>query len=176
MSVETEISRCARTECQVCNLNSKLIEHGAEAVSLIDLEESSCRLFLHKADTSRCLRCLRLDVDKTEYRKVSKGNQTKMCDFAVLAIADNVVQLLAIELKSGAGYADSIEQLSQGLSVLHDYFEENGLTPDPTAYFVVGRDLDKLKYALRDKLGSLRFGSMRVKLKILKCGDSLHLE
>ena len=98
-----------------------------------------------------------------------------MCDFAVLAVTGSLAQLVVIELKSGAAYVDDLEQLSEGLRVLHDHFEENGLTPDPTAYFVVGRDLDKLGFALRDKLGSLRFGSTRVKLRILECGDSLRL-
>lgn len=176
MHVESETLRCSSTECQVCNLNAKLVEHGAEAVALSDLEEHSCRLYVHKTDSHRCLHGLRLDLDKAEYRHVSKGQNTKMCDFAVLAVTGNVAQLVAVELKSGAGYADDIEQLRQGLRVLHDYFEENGLTPAPTAYFVVGRDVDKLSYALRDQLASLRFGSRRVKLEILECGDSLHLE
>ena len=98
-----------------------------------------------------------------------------MCDFAVLAVTGGLAQLVAIELKSGGVYADDIEQLGEGLRVLHDYFEENGLTPNPTAFFVVGRDLDKLRYALRDRLASLKFGSTTVKLQILECGDSLHL-
>ena len=175
MSVEFETLRCANAECQVCNLNSKLLEHGAEAVSLIDLEENSCSIELHITDTHRCLYTLRLDLDEAEYRFVKKGQITKMCDFAVLAVTGGLAQLVAIELKSGTAYADDIEQLGEGLRVLHDNFEEDGLTPNPTAYFVVRRDLDKLRYALRDRLASLRFGSTTVKLKILKCGDSLHL-
>ncbi len=99
-----------------------------------------------------------------------------MCDFAVLAVTGGLAQLVAIELKSGAAYADDIDQLREGLRVLHDHFEENGLTPNPTAYFVVGRDLVKFRQSLQDKLASLRFGSRRVKLKFLECGDSLHLE
>ena len=98
-----------------------------------------------------------------------------MCDFAVLAVTGGLAQLVAIELKSGGAYAKDIDQLREGLRVLHDNFEENGLTPNPTAFFVVGRDLDKLRYALRDRLASLKFGSTTVKLQILECGDSLHL-
>ncbi len=175
MSVESESLRCANAECQVCNLNSKLLEHGAEAVSLFDLEENSCRLYVHIAGTHRCLHSLRLDLGEADYRFVRKGQVTRMCDFAVLAVTGGLAQLVAIELKSSAAYADDIEQLREGLRVLHGYFEANGLTPNPTAYFVVGRDLDKLRYALRDRLASLRFGSTRVKLQILECGDSLHL-
>ena len=40
MSVESETLRCASPQCQVYNLNSKLVEHGAEAVSLFDLEKT----------------------------------------------------------------------------------------------------------------------------------------
>ncbi len=175
MSVESETLRCASPECQVCNLHSKLVELGAEAVSLFDLEENSCRLELHITDTHRCLYTLRLDLDEAEYRFVKKGQITKMCDFAVLAVTGGLAQLVAIELKSGAAYAADIEQLREGLRVLHDNFEENGLTPNLTAYFVVGRDLDKLRFALRDKLASLRFESTLVKLQILECGGHLHL-
>ena len=176
MSVEFETSRCASPECQVCNLHSKLVEHGAEAVSLFDLEENSCRLDMQTTVTHRCLYILRLDVPGAEYRFAKKGQDTRMCDFAVLAVNSSIAQLVAIELKSGAAYADDIEQLREGLRVLHDHFEENGLKPNLTAYFVAGRDLDKLRYALRDRLADLTFGSTLVKLKVLECGDSLHLE
>ena len=175
MSVESETLRCASPECQVCNLHSKLVEHGAEPVSLSDLEENSCQLYVHIAGTHRCLYTLRLDLDEAEYRFVRKGQVTRMCDFAVLAVNGSLAQLVAIELKSGAASPEDIDQLREGLRVLHDYFDENGLTPNPTAYFVVGRDLDKLRFALRDKLASLRFGSTRVKLQILECGGHLYL-
>ena len=141
-----------------------------------DLEENSCQLNIQTTDTHRCLYTLRLDLDEAEYRFVRKGQVTRMCDFAVLAVTGNTAQLLAIELKSGRPYARDIDQLHEGLRVLHDYFDENGLKPNPTAYFVVGRDLDKFRQSLQDKLASLRFGSRRVKLQILECGDSLHLE
>ena len=176
MSVESESLRCANAECQVCNLNSKLLEHGAEAVSLIDLEENSCRLDIHTTDAHRCLYTLRLDLDEAEYRIVKKGDITRMCDFAVLAVTGRLAQLVVIELKSGAASLEDLDQLSEGLRVLHEYFEQNGLTPDPTAYFVVGKELDRLRHALTiDRPADLRFGSRRVKLEILECGDSVHL-
>ena len=176
MSVESETLRCASPECQVCNLHSKLVEHGAEAVSSSDLEENSCHLNIQTTDTHRCLYTLRLDVPGVEYRFVTKGQDTRMCDFAVLAVKGNTAQLFAIELKSGTASPKDIEQLREGLRVLIDHFEENGLKLNLTAYFVAGRDLDKLRYALRDRLADLTFGSTLVKLKILECGDSLHLE
>ena len=125
---------------------------------MIDLEENSCRLYVHITDTHRCLYSLRLDLDEADYRYIKRGQVTRMCDFAVLAVTGGLAQLVAIELKSGGAYADDIVQLREGLRVLHDHFEENGLTPNPTAYFVVGRDLDKLRFALRDKLASLKPG------------------
>ncbi len=176
MSVESETLRCLSAECQVCNLNSKLLEHGAEAVSLFDLEENLCRLDIQTTVTHRCLYILRLDVPGAEYRFVKKGQDTRMCDFAVLAVNSSLAQLVPIELKSGAANPDDIEQLREGLRVLIDHFEENGLKLNLTAYFVAGRELDKLRYSLRDRLASLSFGSTPVKLKILECGDSLHLE
>lgn len=65
-----------------------------------------------------CEHGLRLDVPEAGYRRVSKGRTTKMCDFAVLAVAAATAPLRAVELKSGAAYADeAIEQLSEGLRV-----------------------------------------------------------
>ena len=175
MSVEFETSRCASPECQVCNLHSQLVEQGAEAVPLTDLEENSCRLNVHTTDTHSCLYALRLDLDEAKYRIVTKGHITRMCDFAVLAVTGRLAQLVVIELKSGAASLEDLDQLSEGLRVLHDYFEQNGLTPNPTAYFVVGKELDTLRRTLKDRHASLRFGSRRVKFEILGCGDSLHL-
>ena len=93
-----------------------------------------------------------------------------MCDFAVLAVLGDIAQLVIIELKSGVAYDYEIEQLVEGIRVLSLYFEENGLESRPKAYFVVGREVDKLRYSLRNKLASLRFSSRPVTLEILECG------
>ena len=98
-----------------------------------------------------------------------------MCDFAVIAVLGQDAQLIVVELKSGVAYAEDIDQLAQGLRVLHDHFQDNGLAPRPAAYFVAGREVDKLKFSLRDKLTSLRFGSSPVILHILECGNKLPL-
>lgn len=98
-----------------------------------------------------------------------------MCDFSVLAVLDNAAQMIVIELKGGVAYSDQIEQLAEGLRVLHEYFHENGLVARPEACWVVGREVEKLSFSLRDKLTSLRFGSEAVKLHILECGEVLHL-
>ena len=98
-----------------------------------------------------------------------------MCDFSVLANSAQTVHLVVVELKSGVAYADDIDQLSQGLRVLHGFFQENGLVARPAAYFVVGREVDKLRFSLRDKLTSLRFGTLPVNLNIVNCGDILNL-
>lgn len=98
-----------------------------------------------------------------------------MCDFSVLAVQGRTAQLIVIELKSGVAYASDIDQLAQGLRVLYERYQENGLMTHPEAYWVVGREIDKLMFSLRDKLTSLRFGSMVVKLHIQECGEVLHL-
>ncbi len=59
--------------------------------------------------------------------------------------------------------------------MLHEFFEGNGLTARPKACFVVGREVDKLRFSLRDRLTSLRFGPQPVRLDILECGDSMEL-
>ena len=124
----------------------------------------------------RCTHGLRLDVQDAGYRRVSKGRTTKMCDFAVLAVVAATAPLWAVELKSGAAYADeAIEQLSEGLRVLHEHYREDGLDPRPGACIVAGRELDKLRRSLGDELGALRFGERRVPLRIIKCKDSLQL-
>jgi len=98
-----------------------------------------------------------------------------MCDFSVVAVLGNAAQLIVVELKSGVAYSDQIEQLAEGLRVLHEYFQENGLVARPEAYWVVGREVEKLSFSLRDKLTSLRFGYEVVLLHILECGTVLHL-
>lgn len=98
-----------------------------------------------------------------------------MCDFSIVAVVGNTAQLIAIELKGGVSYSGEIEQIAEGMRVLHEYFQENGLVARPEAYWVVGREVEKLSFSLRDKLTSLRFGSESVKLHILECGEVLRL-
>lgn len=98
-----------------------------------------------------------------------------MCDFSVLAVLGDVAQLIVIELKGGVAYSEEIEQLAEGLRVLYEYFQENGLVARPKAYWVVGREVEKLRFSLRDRLTSLRFGPVPVELHILDCGTELQL-
>ena len=98
-----------------------------------------------------------------------------MCDFAVVAHRRKVAHLAAIELKSGAADPEDIEQLKEGLDLLHSYFDYDGPEPRLVAYFVVGKEADRLGFALRDRLSTLRFGSRPVKLEIRICGESVHL-
>ena len=166
---------CAHPECPVCELNSRLIQVGAESVAWSDLCEHDCHAYVRVGPSHRCVHGLRLDVPVAKYRRVSKGETRRMCDFSVLAVHGQAALLVVVELKSGVAYADELDQLSEGLRLIHNYFEANGLTASPRACFVVGRDLDKLRFALRDRLTSLRFGSVPVRLDILKCGDPLEL-
>lgn len=170
-----EAVRCSNEECQVCQLNKRLIRDGAESISWSDLCEQHCHLHVYPSNDHRCLHGLRLDVEDADYRRVSKREITRMCDFSVLAVLDRTAQLIVVELKSGIAYAKDIDQLSEGLRVLYERFRENSLIARPEAYFVVGRDIDKLAYSLRDKLTSLRFGTAPVQLNIVECGTELHL-
>ena len=99
-----------------------------------------------------------------------------MCDFAVIVAIEDTASLVVVELKSGVAYAEDVEQLSEGLRVLHDHFQEDGLNPRPEAYWVVGKEVDKLRFALRDRLTSLRFGPKPVQLQILECGATVYLQ
>lgn len=166
---------CASHECPVCELNSRLIEDGAESVAWSDLCEHDCHAYVRTGPSHRCVHGLRLDVPTAEYRRVSKAKTRRMCDFSVLAVHEQAALLVVVELKSGVAYADDLDQLSEGLRVLHEFFEANGLMARPRACLVVGREVDRLSYSLRDRLTSLRFGSAPVRLDILKCGDLLEL-
>lgn len=160
----------------MCDLSSRLLDAGTERVSWDDLIEHSCRLRVQTGKDLRCRHGLRLDAPEAGYRRVSKGRTTRMCDFAVLAAAAAAAPLWVVELKSGAAYAEeALEQLAEGLRVLHDHCRQDGLDPRPGACIVAGRELDKLRRSLGDKLGTLRFGDRRVPLRILECGDSLRL-
>ena len=159
----------------MCQLNRRLVDDGAESVPWDDLCEQDCHLYVRLRADHSCIHGLRLDKQNATYRRISKRVVTRMCDFAVIAVLGHDAQLIVVELKSGVAYADDIEQLDQGLRVLHSFFQKNGLTPHPAAYFVAGREVDKLRYSLRYKLTSLRFGSSPVILNIRECGDKLPL-
>ncbi|WP_419553859.1 hypothetical protein [Candidatus Poriferisodalis sp.] len=175
MPQATRLLSCADSLCAVCNLQADLLADGAESVDWRHLSENNCELFVVADAVNRCAFGLKLDPDNANYRRIKKGEQTRMCDFAVGGVAAAVARLIAIELKEGAGYADQIEQLVQGLRVLHRYFPDQGFSPRPEAVFVVGREADKLAFSLRDQLESLRFGEVHVRLRILSSGDVLEL-
>lgn len=192
MRSQTETPRCSCSDpgskSIVCQLNDTLILKEAESVPCFDLSEQSCDLHVRLKDGHRCVHGLRLDMPDAEYRRLSKGTRTKMCDFSVLAVFRDTpdttrkgkAQLVVIELKSGVAYAtEIIDQLAEGLRVLREYFhgldETDDLTARPQARLVVGREREKLEYSLRDQLGSLKFGSRLVKLQILGCGGELQL-
>ncbi len=109
------------------------------------------------------------------YRRVSKAEDRRMCDFAVLAASDGTAHCVAVELKSGIAYAEDVEQLSEGLRAMHDNLDASGVDCRPRALLVAGRELDKLRFSLRDRLASLRFGARPVRLEIVECGHCLHL-
>lgn len=98
-----------------------------------------------------------------------------MCDFAILSASKNTARLLAIELKRGAADTEDLEQLVEGLALLHQYFEVGRLKPRPAAFFAVGKERDRFGFAVRDQLSRLMFGSKPAKLGMLDCGDRLHL-
>ena len=161
----------------MCKLKSRLIQDGAKSVDWSDLHENDCHAYVSAGPERRCLHGLRLDVQDAKYRRLSKDKTRRMCDFSVLAMHGQTVLLVAVELKSGAAYSKDLEQLSEGLQLLYNFFNKAGLTvkPSPRACFVVGKELDKFRSTLRGQLTSLRFGSEPVRVEILKCGDSLHL-
>ncbi len=168
---------CESPECPVCELKSRLIQGGAKSVDWLDLYEHDCHVYLRTGSEHGCVHGLRLDVPDAKYRRLSKGKTRRMCDFSVLAMHSQNVLLVAVELKSGAAYTGDLEQLAEGLRLLHDCFKRAGLMvkPSPRACFVVGRELDKFRSALRGELTRLRFGPLTVRLEILECGESLHL-
>lgn len=83
-----EPAHCSDGDCRICRLNTRLINGGAEVVPWDDLSEHSCRLHIRRGDRIRCIHGLRLDVQRAGYRRVSRAEDTRMCDFAVLASSD----------------------------------------------------------------------------------------
>ena len=160
-------------DCQVCQVASRLLREGAESVALSDLCEQGCHLHVQASADHICVHGLRLDVQGAEYRHISRERATRMCDFSVLAVCADTARFIVVEIKSGVAYAADIEQLSQGLRVLYERFNENGLKVRLRAYFVVGREAEKLGWSLRDRQTSLSFGGTRVPWKILECNDTL---
>ncbi len=156
-------------------MRAHLVRDDAVVVDWRHLSENDCEVTVAARAVDRCIFGLRLDPDEASYRQIKKGKQTRMCDFAVGGVAGTTARLAAVELKEGPGYEEHIEQLVEGLRVLHDYFPQQGLSPIPVAVFVVGEEADRLAFSLRDKLDVLKFGDTQVPLRVLTSGDVLGL-
>ena len=170
-----EISRCLTEDCHLCKLYLKLLGEGAEAVAWSDLKEHTCQIHILFDRLPFCAGAMKLDTQDAKYRHLSKGTIKRMCDFAALTMFENNAEFTAIELKSGAADIDTIEQLEEGIRILDNYFDQDKFTSKFSAYLVVGRQADKLKFALRDKLANFIVGSIQVRFHVVDCGDSLTL-
>lgn len=171
------VQYCTQDYCNACDTYVALLRDGAAARDWWYMEENGCELLVVRQSQVDCPFGLKLDPDDAEYRKKSKAETMRMCDIAILGRRNSEPFVIAIELKSGVAYEDELEQLVQGLNVLYQYSQHNSPNPCITAaaYFVVGREGDKLRFAVRDKLSSLRFGPHPVRFDILDCGTTLKL-
>lgn len=156
-------------------MRAHLVRDDAVVVDWRHLSENNCELTVTANAVNQCMLGLKLDPDEASYRRIKKGEQTRMCDFAVGGVAGSAALLATVELKEELGREEDIEQLVNGLRVLHDYFPQQGLSPRPVAIFVVGAEADRLAFSLRDQLDDLKFGETRVPLRVLTSGDVLEL-
>ena len=168
----------------------RLIQDGAEEVASTDIRERSCQLHVQNHHTVSYSQGLRLDADQNATYRYDdhghrvRGNRNRMCDFAVLATVGHSAHLVAIELKSGVARVKDIEQLIRGLEVLRTYWSddsEDKLSAIPAACLVIGKRIHHFRRLLvkkpehRELLKRLKFGSERVELQTLECGETLLL-
>jgi len=82
---------------------------------------------------------------------------------------------MVLELKSGAADENAINQLQQGLRALYESLGPKSLHTRPFAYLAVGQQADTFRFAMRDKLSTLKFGTEQVRLIIIECGTTISL-
>ena len=107
---------------------------------------------------------------------VRRDEDSKMCDFAVLATTNGHDRAAVIELKRRiADWPHAGEQLGEGLRALHEKFDDTGLVLPLRACLAVGKQASQLRNLLRSHGVCPRFGSRPVSVEVVDCGSALNV-
>ena len=168
---------CSGSHCLICDLYKKLSSANGTALKLYtgtSLSDNDCSLDLRIGSASACQLRVKLDSGNLQTGKTSGGNQHKMCDFAVAARVDGTVCISVVELKNGAAKLAVIEQLQEGLTLLHRLLPRN-VSVHAYAILATSKQNQQLKNQIRGSRAILAFGSKPVQLRIHKCGEQIFI-
>lgn len=183
MSSDASVSLCGRVDCPVCTIRQRLVGAGAVEFApstLFDDDtpgEARCEVTICDSEDCDCQTRLKIDIDQAPYRfKDQQSEQSKMCDFAVIATVAGEHVAAAIELKLGAAtWEQHGPQLREGLTLLHEEFGWAGAQSVPRAYLVVGKERDMMQTYLDAASIRLRYGSQEVLVEVIDCGSCIDL-
>lgn len=111
---------CDRAPCHICKLCTRLVAEGASLLSGTSVGEGDCCIQVSFERGCHCQKLLRLDEENAVYRLRARGQQTKMCDFAIFAQQEEKPIIVVVEIKNTAR-KHAIYQLQAGLDVIYEY-------------------------------------------------------
>ncbi len=155
----------------------ELLGDGAEQVASGTLVDGDCSVTITDQGGCTCQSRLRLDIQGAAYRATGRVNQdSKMCDFAILATDEGRDIAVVVELKRGmAEWPHAGEQLEQGLRVLHERFIDTGLARPPRACLAVGKQASQLRNLIRSTGYRARCGFGPVPVEVIDCGSEIDI-
>lgn len=165
---------CDRVPCHICKLYTRLINEGASSHSGTSISEGDCCIQVSFERGCHCQKLLRLDEENAVYRRLrARGQQTKMCDFAIFARQEEEPIIVVVEIKNTADdYA--IQQLQAGLNVIYRYLSPKPEDRvNPKAYVVANKLVPQFKKIL--KKYRLQFGPWKLQPRVKECGTELRV-
>ena len=166
---------CDRAPCHICKLYTRLVNEGASPHSGTSISEGDCCIQVSFEREYQCQKLLRLDEENAVYRRLrAKGQQTKMCDFAIFARQEEPI-ILVVEIKNTAD-AYAIKQLQAGLDVIYKYLSpESRGRVNPKAYVVANKLIPRFMPILNDKKNRLQFGTLKLLPRVKECGTEIRV-
>ena len=170
------IPPCGQNACEVCAVRTVLLDAGAEDVRSASLRDGDCDITVADQGDCTCQSRFRVDIDRAAYRSTADPNRdTKMCDFAVIAVVGGEGHVVAMELKrSTPQWPEGGEQLQEGVRMLHDHFSGRELRTIPRACFVLGKRVEQFQRFLQAEGFRVYYGTRPVPVEVLECGSTIN--
>ncbi len=183
MAGESGVPPCGLADCLVCSVRSRLLAQGARDwrdALLFDDDtpgDSGCEVTVCDQGDCSCQSRLKMDEDGAAYRATAQPSEdTKMCDFAIIAALPQRNLAVALELKLGiAEWPRFRDQLQEGLRVLYDEFGNHDGLSSPKAYLAVGKQRHEMQEFLDTKGVRLSFGMRPVLIEVIECGSCIDI-
>ena len=171
------VAPCGRATCGVCGARIGLLGDGAEEVTSATLVDGDCNVSITDQGGCTCQSRLRLDIPGAAYRSTGHANEdSKMCDFAILATDEGRDIAVVVELKRGiAEWPHAGEQLEEGLRVLHERFIDAGLARPPRACLAVGKQASQLRNLIRSSGYRAGCGFGPIPVEVIDCGSEIDI-